>query len=186
MKKFYLIFLFLIFFLTIESFSKIIKINKYLLYKNRINLISINSKKIIKNYKYHLKIDLKKYLFKKLPLQYAQGVYTIKNRHIIKIKSPIGYKEIGFASYYDSKFKGLKTSNGESFNLNALTAAHKTLPFNTLVKVTNLKTRRSIIVRINDRGPFVRGRIIDLTPKAAKKLGIYKKGVAKVKIEVIS
>ncbi len=145
-------------------------------------------KRTIKNYQYSkIKLSSKKSLYKRIDFsqQYAKGIYTIKNRRIIKVPLPVGFKQYGLASYYHSKFAGLKTSNGERLNLNALTAAHRTLPFNTLVKVTNLKNGRSVIVRINDRGPFVRGRIIDLSQKAAKKLGIYHKGVAKIKLEVI-
>ncbi len=94
-------------------------------------------------------------------------------------------KQIGIASYYGPRWNGRRTANGEILNLNELTAAHKTLPFNTIVKVTDLDTGRSIIVRINDRGPYISGRIIDLTDYAAKKLGILQKGIARVKLEVI-
>ena len=94
-------------------------------------------------------------------------------------------KQIGIASYYGPKWNGRRTANGEILNLNELTAAHKTLPFNTIVKVTDLDTGRSIIVRINDRGPYVSGRIIDLTDSAAEELGIKNKGIARVKLEVI-
>jgi len=96
------------------------------------------------------------------------------------------FSQIGFASYYGHKWHGRTTANGEKLNIYALTAAHKFLPFNTLVKVTDLDTKKSIIVRINDRGPYIRGRVIDLTDSAAKKLGIVHKGIARVKIEVIS
>lgn len=95
-------------------------------------------------------------------------------------------KQVGIASYYGPKWNGRRTANGEILDLNKLTAAHKSLPFNTLVKVTDLETGKSIIVRINDRGPYVKGRIIDLTDSAARELGILQKGIAKVKIEVIS
>jgi rare lipoprotein A len=95
------------------------------------------------------------------------------------------FKELGIASYYGAKWNGRTTANGEKLNLNKMTAAHKFLPFGTLVKVTDLDTGKSIIVRINDRGPYIYGRVIDLTDNAAKKLGIVQKGIAKVKIEVI-
>lgn len=91
--------------------------------------------------------------------------------------------EIGIASYYGKQFHGRKTANGEKFDMHALTAAHKYLPFNTMITVTNLSNNSSVRVRINDRGPFVKGRIIDLSKKAAKSIGIN--GVAKVKIDVI-
>jgi|GEM_PF-1047512 len=96
-----------------------------------------------------------------------------------------GYKEAGTASYYGKKFHGRLTANGEKFNMHALTAAHKTLPFNTLVKVTDVTTGKYIMVRINDRGPFVKGRTIDLSKGAARELGMLRKGVAKVEIELV-
>ncbi|CAA6822506.1 MAG: Rare lipoprotein A precursor [uncultured Sulfurovum sp.] len=103
--------------------------------------------------------------------------------------SPIHAKnkkvQIGKGSWYGKKFHGRKTANGERYNMYAYTAAHKTLPFNTMVRVTNLRNKRSIIVRINDRGPYVRGRIIDLSYLAAKKLGYINKGVAKLKVKVL-
>lgn len=89
----------------------------------------------------------------------------------------------GKASFYADKFQGRKTANGETFRQNRMTAAHKTLPFGTKVKVKNLDNGKTIKVRINDRGPFVAGRIIDLSKKAAKKLGIINAGVANVKIK---
>jgi rare lipoprotein A (peptidoglycan hydrolase) len=96
------------------------------------------------------------------------------------------YQKIGLASYYSSKFEGRKTANGEIFSNSHLTAAHLTLPFGTKVKVTCLANGRSVIVRINDRGPFKsKKRIIDLSQRAARELGIIKKGVAKVRIEVV-
>ncbi|MBX2931624.1 MAG: septal ring lytic transglycosylase RlpA family protein [Chitinophagaceae bacterium] len=89
----------------------------------------------------------------------------------------------GKASYYADKFAGRKTANGEKYQPNEYTAAHKKLPFGTKVKVTNLQNNKTVNVRINDRGPFVAGRIIDLSKAAAKELGILKSGVAKVKIK---
>lgn len=90
--------------------------------------------------------------------------------------------QTGKASYYADKFNGRKTASGEKFRNSKLTAAHKTLPFGTKVKVTNVKNGKSVKVRINDRGPFVAGRIIDLSKKAAKKIDIDKVGVGTVKI----
>lgn len=90
---------------------------------------------------------------------------------------------VGFASFY---WQDQKTANGEQFNKHALTAAHKTLPFGTMLKVTRLKTGKSVVVRINDRGPFIKGRIVDLSLAAAGKIGLTRKiGVTKVKIEVV-
>lgn len=90
--------------------------------------------------------------------------------------------ETGKASYYAKSFNGKKTASGEKFRSNKLTAAHRTLPFNTKVKVTNLKTGKSVKVRINDRGPFVAGRIIDLSKRAARKIGLVDEGVGQVRI----
>lgn len=96
-----------------------------------------------------------------------------------------GYKERGKASWYGTKFHGRRTANGEIYNMYAMSAAHKTLPLPSYAKVTNLDNGRSIIVRINDRGPFVHGRIIDLSYTAAQKLGYVNKGVARVEVEAL-
>lgn len=93
--------------------------------------------------------------------------------------------QVGNGSWYGKKFQGKSTANGEKYNMYAYTAAHKTLPFNTMVEVTNLKNNRKIIVRINDRGPYAKGRIIDLSYLAAKKLGYINRGVAKLSIKVL-
>ena len=90
----------------------------------------------------------------------------------------------GMAAWYGSKFNGRKTASGERFNMHICTAAHRTLPFNSLVKVTNLKSNASVVVRINDRGPFVKSRIIDLSRAAARKIGLDKTGTARVRIEL--
>jgi rare lipoprotein A len=99
--------------------------------------------------------------------------------------SQIGFTQKGKASYYSIPFHGRKTANGEVFDMEAFTAAHQTLAFNSLVKVTNLKTKKSIVVRINDRGPFRKKRIIDLSHSAAKALNFLHQGTILVKIEVI-
>jgi rare lipoprotein A len=93
-----------------------------------------------------------------------------------------GYRERGIASWYGKKFHGRKTSSGETYNMYAMTAAHKTLPLGTHLSVINLNNSKNVIVRINDRGPFVRGRIIDLSYSAAKKLEIVSSGTAPVEI----
>lgn len=90
--------------------------------------------------------------------------------------------ETGKASFYADKFKGRPTASGQIFRQNKKTAAHKTLPFGTKVKVHNLQNGKSVTVRINDRGPFVPGRIIDLSRKAARKLGMLQAGVSEVSI----
>ena len=91
----------------------------------------------------------------------------------------------GVASYYGKEHHGKKTANGEIFDMYKLTAAHRSLPFGSQVKVTNLSNQRSVIVRINDRGPYVSGRIIDLSQAAAERLEMVKSGITKVKLEVL-
>jgi rare lipoprotein A len=93
--------------------------------------------------------------------------------------------ETGLASYYHDKYHGRQTANGEIFNTNEFTAAHRTLPFGSMVRVTLADGKRSVLVRINDRGPFISGRVIDLSRAAARELGIEKAGLAQVKVEVI-
>jgi rare lipoprotein A len=116
----------------------------------------------------------------------TQNAYSVNgNIYIPKKHVPIGWSERGIASWYGANFHGKYTSSGEIYNMYDYTAAHKTLPMNTKVKVTNLNNGKSVIVRINDRGPFVRGRIIDLSYAAAKKIGVDKTGTAPVKIKVI-
>lgn len=103
-------------------------------------------------------------------------------------KRDVGQKDSisqGLASYYHNKFHGKKTASGEVYDKNKLTAAHRTLPFGTMIKVTRLDNKQSVIVRINDRGPFKKGRIVDLSRKAAKKIDLIKAGIAKVEIEII-
>ncbi len=96
-----------------------------------------------------------------------------------------GYTEKGIASWYGDEFKGKPTASGEIFDPDKMTAAHKTLPFGTIVSVTNLDNGKTAQLKINDRGPFVRGRIIDCSKKGAKELGYYSAGTAKVRIEVV-
>lgn len=92
----------------------------------------------------------------------------------------------GVASYYGKRFHGRRTANGERFDMNGLTAAHKTLPFGSKVRVTNRRNGRSVIVRINDRGPFVRGRTIDLSRRAAEQIGMISSGHAGVELELVT
>lgn len=96
------------------------------------------------------------------------------------------YKETGIASYYADKFEGRKTANGEIYYHAKKTAAHQKLPFGSIVKVTNIENKKFVVVRINDRGPFVDNRIIDLSKSAAKELGFVEKGLAKVEVELIA
>lgn len=95
------------------------------------------------------------------------------------------FTQEGVASWYGGRWIGRLTANGEHYKAGDITAAHKKLPFNTMVRVIDLKTGNSVIVRINNRGPYVRGRIIDLSVAAAKKLGTYDRGLAKVRIEAL-
>ena len=93
---------------------------------------------------------------------------------------------VGVASYYAHKYHGKKTSSGERYNMHAMTAAHRTLPFGSQVKVTNLQNDRSVVVRINDRGPFTKGRIIDVSLEAARRLQMVSSGTARVRVESYS
>ncbi len=99
-------------------------------------------------------------------------------------KEDYNYKEVGMASWYGGKFHGRKTANGERFDKNKISAAHRTLPMPSMVRVTNLENGKSMLIRVNDRGPFIKDRIIDLSEKAAGLLGMKKKGVARVQVEL--
>ncbi|NLX18298.1 MAG: septal ring lytic transglycosylase RlpA family protein [Desulfobulbus sp.] len=92
----------------------------------------------------------------------------------------------GIAAIYADKFHGRKTSSGQRFSQHALTAAHKTLPFGMTVRVTNLRNNKTVDVVVNDRGPWCRGRVIDLSAAAASKIGMLRAGLAQVKLEIIS
>lgn len=110
--------------------------------------------------------------------------YKIKGRQY-RPQKHYDYREVGVASYYGGRdvFHGRKTSNGEIFDMNGLTAAHKTLPIPSVIRVTNLKNGRSIKLKVNDRGPFIKGRIVDVSKRAAQLLGFYKQGITKVRVE---
>ena len=114
------------------------------------------------------------FLFLLLPF----GVYsqTLKKQ---------GDKTQGMASYYGNKFNGRKTASGELFSVDSLTAAHPHLPFGSVLKVTHLKTGDTVWVRVNDRGPFVKSRILDLSDSAARIIGLYPYGVSKIEIELL-
>ncbi|HEX4826277.1 MAG TPA: septal ring lytic transglycosylase RlpA family protein [Candidatus Polarisedimenticolaceae bacterium] len=96
-----------------------------------------------------------------------------------------GHSEKGLASWYGKAHQGERTANGERFDMHALTAAHRTLPFGTIVRVTDIESGKSVKVRINDRGPFRHDRIIDLSYEAARQLGFVRRGAARVEITVI-
>jgi rare lipoprotein A len=125
-----------------------------------------------------------------LPGEYQEAVVgTIRNVAVKRVKHtpfkrPVGtqFASLGIASFYSDE---QQTANGETFNPQALTAAHPSLPFGTRLRVTNLATGRSVTVRVNDRGPYIPGRIVDVSVSAAESLGIVDKGIAKVKLDVI-
>ncbi len=111
--------------------------------------------------------------------------YTVFGEKYYPFIANINDQFRGIASWYGPNFHAKKTSNGETYNMYALTAAHKTLPMNTVVRVDNLENGKSVIVRVNDRGPFVDGRIIDLSNTAAHEIDMVKKGTARVKVTVL-
>lgn len=111
--------------------------------------------------------------------------YTVLGKTYHVMDNPRGFRQRGVASWYGNKFHGRQTSNGEIYDMYAMTAAHKTLPIPSYVRVTNLANNRSIIVRVNDRGPFHDDRIIDLSYTAARKLGYANAGTANVTVEYI-
>lgn len=122
-----------------------------------------------------------------LPEGMNGGTYKVGSPYQIKgvwyyPKEEPGYDETGVASWYGDYFHGRKTANGEIYNMNALTAAHRTLPMPSFVDVTNLENGKQIRLRVNDRGPYARGRIIDVSRRAAELLGFKEKGVAKVRV----
>lgn len=112
---------------------------------------------------------------------------SVTKRPSLNTKSRAGRSKVlyGVSSYYGEDFHGKLTANGEVFDMYGLTAAHKQLPLNTIVRVTNLDNNKSLILRINDRGPYVKGRVLDCSYGAALKLGFLGKGTTKVKIEII-
>jgi peptidoglycan lytic transglycosylase len=112
-------------------------------------------------------------------LSRAEGVQSKPTTRIV-------FAQAGIASWYGNQHQGRRTANGERFDLHALTAAHRSLPFGTILRVTNLKTGKAVVVRVNDRGPYIRGRIVDLSAAAGNALGIGKVGIAPVRIEAFA
>jgi rare lipoprotein A len=112
----------------------------------------------------------------------TQKAYTISGKTYYPLPSAQGFRQVGYASWYGPGFHGRKTANGERYNMHGMTAAHRILPMNTWVRVRNLSNGREVVVRVNDRGPFVKNRIIDLSYTAAKKLGIVGPGTARVEL----
>jgi len=122
---------------------------------------------------------------KKRPGPATQRPYVIAGKRYYPVPSAQGYQETGIASWYGKKFHGRKTSNGEVYDMYAETAAHKTLPMGTMLLVKNLENGRNTVVRINDRGPFVKNRIVDLSYTSAKKIGLVQNGTAKITITAL-
>ena len=130
---------------------------------------------------------------KKLNLVFAAFLITLlagcSSHAAVDTSKTKGYAKshdlVGKASWYGDKFHGKLTASGETYNMNANTAAHKTLPFGTIVRVTNTDNNKSVDVKINDRGPYVKGRVIDLSHKAFAKIGNVKQGTVPVKIEIV-
>ena len=101
------------------------------------------------------------------------------------LKGTVGETQTGLAAYYSGRLNGLRTASGERYNQEAMTTAHQTLPFGTRVKVTNTKNNKSVVVRVNDRGPTQQGRIVDVSRKAAHSLGFVRQGLVDSKLEVV-
>lgn len=117
--------------------------------------------------------------------KYSQKPYTVLGKRYEPLETSDGFVQSGIASWYGRDFHGKKTSNGETYDMHAMTAAHKTLPLGVFVKVRNKENGQEAVVRVNDRGPFVKGRVIDLSYAAAKKLGVDLTGTAPVRIEAL-
>ena len=117
----------------------------------------------------------------------TENMITVEEETITADRSLVEFVDKGNmkASWYGPGFHGRKTANGEVYDQNSFTAAHKSLKFGTLLKITNLKNNKSVVIRINDRGPYIHGRDLDLSKAAASELGMVRKGVAKLKVEEI-
>ena len=138
-------------------------------------------------------MKIRHYLTRMVILSVFMGISLALPATVLFAKETSSYKSraahakpiTGIASYYGGKFHGKRTASGEIFNKNAMTAAHRSLPFGTRVKVTNLRNGRTVLVRVNDRGPHVQGRMIDLSQAAARKIGLSRAGTVRVKLEVL-
>lgn len=138
----------------------------------------------------------KEFTYKNLPQEVKAikadgGIYKVGNPYTVMGQSytpreDYSYSETGMASWYGDDFHNKRTANGETYNMRAITAAHRTLPLPSIVKVTNLENGKSIIARVNDRGPYVKNRIIDVSEKGAELLGYKNKGTTKVKVEIMA
>ena len=124
------------------------------------------------------------------PVPKGGGVYRVGKPYMVAGREyvpqeDVNYSAVGLASWYGDDFHGRYTANGEIFDMNSISAAHPTLPLPSYVRVTNLANHRSIVVRVNDRGPYVGNRVIDVSVRTAKLLGFYGNGLAKVKVEYV-
>ncbi|MDQ6975708.1 MAG: septal ring lytic transglycosylase RlpA family protein [Mariprofundaceae bacterium] len=153
--------------------------------KKKIRHKKIRHKKINKSKTRKSRVTRKKTHHKKTIKKSPAKAYKVLGEWYTPLATAKGYNETGKASWYGKRFHGGPTANGEKFDMNALTAAHKTLPFNSKVKVTNVKTNSNIVVRINDRGPFRQGYIIDVSAAAADRLGFNGKGDIEVRVESV-
>jgi rare lipoprotein A (peptidoglycan hydrolase) len=112
--------------------------------------------------------------------------YVVKGKRYYILASAKGFKEKGLASWYGEPFHGRRTASGEIYDMDKISAAHKTLPLHTWVEIRNLENKQVMYVRINDRGPFISGRVIDLSRAAARELGVYGPGLAKVYLKAVT
>ncbi len=131
------------------------------------------------------KKEEEKYEFSKGTPQRSGKSYVTRGVRYYLLANSDGYDETGIGTWYGKKFHGRKTASGEVFDMNAMTAAHKTLPLGTRVKVTNLKNGKSIVVRITDRGPFSKTKIIDLSRRGAELLDFRYAGITKVRVQAL-
>lgn len=120
-----------------------------------------------------------------VPVQPATPAPRANTEIIVPKNAKVLYTEVGYASWYGPGFQKRNAANGQPYDMNAMTAAHRTLPLNTIARVTDVKTGDSVLLRITDRGPFVGDRVIDLSRAAARRLSVFQKGVALVRIEVL-
>ena len=127
------------------------------------------------------KTAVKKQAVKSAP-QKAKKKISLAEKHK---NTPRKHYQSGVASYYADKFNGRRTANGERFDNSAMTAAHRSLPFGTLLEVTNMRNGRKVVVRVNDRGPYTHARVLDLSKNAARQLGMHHSGTAQVKVAVL-
>lgn len=166
--------------------------NCYSIKVNKEELVQINQTTILADTSRNLATDalqatnrLRRLIGNAPPLREIVGRPPARNVARASV-GPIRFQISGIASWYGPGFHGNRTAAGERYNQNAMTAAHKSLPFGTRVVVTNLNNGRSVVVRINDRGPFIRGRVIDLSAAAARMLGMMQSGIAPVRVDVLS